>query len=91
MGPREDKFGIGDVAAPLAVGRPHPRCEHVWILQQAADRPRLPGILLSFRRNGRGRWEGWVVWAAPDVSVDVDEAHLQQGWVDAERIEQVLT
>lgn len=69
--------------ASLAPGSPPPGspARHCWVTTPVDGPTPRPGLLLEWRRVGRGRWEGRVVYAAelrPGRWAAVEE------WVPAE-------
>lgn len=65
----------------------HPRAEHVWVSLTAVwGDQAVPGLLLAWRRNRKGAWEGWVVSVQPGMPAHGDGPYVTQRWVDASAI-----
>jgi hypothetical protein len=58
---------------------------HVWVTA-GPGRPPYPGILLDWRQDKDGIWEGLTVWAAFHLTHPVLETELHQKWVLASNI-----
>lgn len=80
----EAAVGLEHVFYPALV-QPHPsnppaRVFHVWVkLDLDGPRAPLPGLVLDWRRTGRG-WEAWVVTVETYSTGTGEASMVRQGW-----------
>jgi hypothetical protein len=76
----EHVFYPARVQAPRLPDPPSGRVFHVWVkLDLDGPRAPLPGLVLDWRRTGRG-WEAWVVTVETYSTGTGEASMVRQGW-----------
>lgn len=66
--------------------------QHVWVdVTGAWGYHSGPGILLMWRKDYRGEWEGWVMYASSYSTGHGLKTHVTQSWVNAAHIREADT